>query len=471
MHSSQNIVAIDLGNSSGRVVLGQWDGNRGFLREIYRFPNEPDEEAGHVVWDIDRIWREILKGLSIAAVESGGRVASIGLDCWGAEYVLVDKAGDRVGPAYTLRDPRQVRAMGRAFSILPRKRIYEITGIQVLPISALYGLLAHQEESPEEWAKATVWLGTPEYFLFRMTGVAVAEYTNAPNSQLIDAASKSWSREICGAFGFPLDKFPAIVLPGTILGNLRAEIARETGLSNVKVIAPACHDTASAVAAIPHSHHDLAFVSSGTWSLVGTVLEDPVISEQSYEFNITNEGGVGNSIRFLRNVIGLWLLQEALREWNDRGLEVSPAELAEHCMATPLEGPWFDVSEDKAFLAPGNMIARINAQLRAQDFSEESRPAALSGIIFRSLAKRYAEVIRAIRICTGKRIERLCIIGGGVKNEALNRLAGASTGLELVKGPSEATVIGNVAVQISALENARSLQDIQGIASRLTYAE
>jgi rhamnulokinase len=471
MPSSQNIVAIDLGNSSGRVVLGQWDGGGGVLHEIYRFPNEPKEEAGYVVWDIERIWHEILKGLRIAAVESGGRVESIGLDCWGAEYLLIDKAGDRVGRAYTLRDPRQVRAMERAFSILPRKRIYEITGIQVLPINALYGLLAHQEELPEEWEKAKVWLGTPEYFLFRMTGVAVAEWTNAPNSQLVDAVAKSWSGEIYRTFGFPLEKFPPIVPPGTILGNLRAEIARQTGLSNVKVIAPACHDTASAVAAIPHSHHDLAFVSSGTWSLVGTVLGAPLISEQSYEFNITNEGGVGNSIRFLSNVIGLWLLQEALREWNQRGPEVSPAELAEKCMATPLEGAWFDVRESETFLAPGDMIARINAQLRAQGFPEENRPAALSGIIFRSLAKRYAEVIRAIRIATGKRIERLCIIGGGVKNEALNRLAGAATGLEIVKGPSEATVVGNVAVQIAALENTRSLQDIQRIASRLAYAE
>jgi rhamnulokinase len=169
-------------------------------------------------------------------------------------------------------------------------------------------------------------------------------------------------------------------------------------------------------------------------------------------------------------VIGLWLLQEALREWSEGGAEVSAADLAEQSMATPLDGPWFDVSEDKIFLAPGNMIARINAALKAQGFPEESRPAALSGIIFRSLAKRYAEVIKTIRVCTGKRIERLCIIGGGVKNEALNRLAGAATGLEIVKGPSEATVAGNVAVQVCALENARRLEDIQGIASRLTYA-
>jgi rhamnulokinase len=471
MHSSRTIIAIDLGNSSGRVVLGQWNGGQGALREIYRFPNAPKEEGGHVVWDIERIWQEVLKGLRIAARETAGRVESVGLDSWGAEYLLVDDAGNQIGPAYTLRDPRQVRAMERAFTILPRKRIYEITGIQVMPINALYGLLAHLEESPEEWERTKFWLGTPEYFLFRMTGVAVAEYTNAPNSQLVDAASKSWSREIADAFGLSLDRFPPIVPPGTILGSLRTAIASEVGLANVKVIAPACHDTGSAVAAIPHPHDDLAFISSGTWSLVGTVLREPLISVPGYNFNLSNEGGVGNTIRFLRNVIGLWLLQEALREWREQGQQVNPAELAEECMDTALEGPWFEVSEDKTFLAPGNMVERINAQLEAQGFAKENRPAALSGIIFRSLARRYDEVVRALGSCTGKQIRRLCIVGGGVKNEALNRLAGMATGLGIIKGPSEATLVGNVAVQISALENSRSLEEIQAIASRLTFLE
>jgi rhamnulokinase len=467
----QNIIAIDLGNSSGRVVLGQWNGGTGVLREIYRFPNEAKEEGGHVVWDIERIWQEVLNGLRIAAAETGGCVESVGLDSWGAEYLLVDEAGNLIGPAYTLRDPRQVRAMERAFAIMRRKRIYEITGIQVMPINALYGLLAHLEESPEDWERARFWLGTPEYFLFRMTGVAVAEYTNAPNSQLVDAASKSWSREICEAFGLSLERFPPIVPPGTILGSLRAAIAHEVGLSNVKVIAPACHDTGSAVAAIPYPHDDLAFISSGTWSLVGTVLREPLISELGYKFNLTNEGGVGNTIRFLRNVIGLWLLQEALREWKEQRSPQSPAALAVECMDTAMEGPWFDVSEDKTFLAPGNMVARINAQLRAQGFAAEKRPAALSGIIFRSLARRYAEVINALRTCTCKQIRRLCIVGGGVRNEALNRLAGMATGLEIIKGPSEATLVGNVALQISALENSRSLAQIQAIASRLAFLE
>jgi rhamnulokinase len=465
----QNIIAVDLGNSNGRIVHGRWDGRQGWLHEIYRFPNAAQEEAGHVTWDVERIWREIRRGLVAARRETGGAVESLGLDSWGAEYILIDRAGDRVGPAYCLRDPRNLRGMKRAFELVPRRRIYEITGIQVMPVNALYGLLAHLEENPEEWERAWLWLGTAEYYLFRMTGVAVAEYTNAPNSQMVEAFSKTWSRELCEACGLTLDKFPPIVPPGTILGNLRSPLAEELGLANLKVIAPACHDTASAVAAIPCAHDNLAFVSSGTWSLVGTVLREPLISEKGYEFNITNEGGVGGTIRFLRNVIGLWLLQECLREWNEQGNPVTAAELAEQCMDASLDGPSVDLSDEKTFLAPGNMVERINAELQARGYSEVQRPAEVAGLIFRSLARRYAEVIEAIRTCTGKSIERLCIVGGGVRNEALNRLAGQATGLEIVKGPSEATLIGNVAVQIAALENTRSLEQIQSIASRLSF--
>jgi len=471
MTNPRNVVAIDLGNSSGRLVLGQWDGAHGAAREIYRFPNAQQESGGHVVWDMERIWREIVHGLRIAGAEAGGEVASIGLDSWGAEYLLVDRAGDRIGPAYTLRDPRQLPAMQRAFSILPRRRIYEITGIQVMPINTLYGLLAHAEEAPREWEAARYWLGTPEYFLFRMTGVAVAEFTNALNSQMVDALSQCWSEEICSAFGFPLEKFPPIVPPGTILGSLRPEVAREAGLGDVKVIAPACHDTGSAVAAISEAHDELAFISSGTWSLVGTVLDRPLITDQSYQFNITNEGGVGGTIRFLRNVIGLWLLQEVLQQWSRQGIVVSASELAERCMEAPLEGPWFDLSYDEDLLAPGNMVERLNARLEAQGFPAGDRPAALAAAIFRSLARRYAEVVHSLRITTRKDIKCLCIVGGGVRNAALNRLAGMATGLEVVPGPSEATLLGNVAIQICALEGTRSLPDIQNVAARLSYIE
>jgi rhamnulokinase len=469
MKNTQNIVAIDLGNSSGRVVLAEWNGKRGTVREIYRFPNAYEEQRGHVVWDTERIWGEIVAGIRTATAETQGNLASVGLDAWGAEYILVDRGGERIGEAFCLRDPRNVPAMERAFTVLPRQRIYEITGIQVMPLNTLYGLIAHLEESPEEWERAWVWLGTPEYYLFRMTGVPFAEWSNARNSQMMNARTKAWSREICDVFSLNVEKFAPIVPTGTILGKLRPALASELGLPDTQVIAPACHDTGSAVAGIPFPHDRLAFISSGTWSLVGTVLREPLVTDRGYELNLTNEGGVGWTIRFLRNVIGLWVIQELLREWNAQGIAVTAADLAEQCMSTPLEGPHVDLSDEKPFLAPGNMAARVNAELRARGFPEETRPKELGAIVFRSLALRYREVIEGIRETTGKPIERVCIVGGGVKNEALNRLTELSTELEVVRGPSESTLLGNVAVQVGALENTTSLEEVQSIAARLTF--
>jgi rhamnulokinase len=469
MSIARNIIAIDLGNSSGRLALCEWDGYQGSMHDVYQFPNAPVTIDGHVVWDSERIWGEILKGLQIASAATHGEIASLGLDSWGAEYVLIDHAGDRVGHAYCLRDPRNVAAMHRAFEIVSARKIYDITGIQVMPINALYGLLAHISDLPEEWERTWLWLGTPEYYLFRMTGVPVAEYTNAPNSQMVDAGSKSWSKELCSAFGLSLDKFPAIVPPGTTLGLLRPELGNDLGLKKTKVIAPACHDTASAVAAIPYPHGRLAFVSSGTWSLVGTVLRGPLISDLGFQLNITNEGGVGDTIRFLRNVIGMWMIQELLKEWNSSGLRISAEQLVEACRGALLEGAWVDLKDEKTFLAPGNMAARINAELDMRGFPRVTEPHELASVAFRSLGRRYAEIIDGIQRCTSKPLDRLCIVGGGVKNEVLNRLAQEATGLELLKGSSEATIIGNAAVQIAALENTRSLEDIQSIASRLKF--
>jgi len=359
----------------------------------------------------------------------------------------------------------------RAFEIVPARKIYDITGIQVMPINALYGLLAHINELPEEWERTWLWLGTPEYYLFRMTGVPVAEYTNAPNSRIVDAGSKSWSKELCSAFGLDLDRFPPIVPPGTTLGLFRRELANDPGSKTTKVIAPACHDTASAVAAIPYPHNRLAFVSSGTWSLVGKVLQQPLISELGFELNITNEGGVGGTIRFLRKVIGMWMLQELLREWNAGGLRIAQGQLIQDRRSTPLEGSWVDLRDEKTFLAPGNMAARINAGLTQQGFPPVTEPHELASVVFRSLARRYAEVIDGVRRCAGELLERLCIVGGGVRNEVLNRLAQETTGLKLLKGSSEAAVIGKAAVQIAALENTQRVEDIQSIASRLRFEE
>jgi rhamnulokinase len=468
MKNGTYIVAVDLGAESGRVVLCRWTGEEGTLEEIHRFPNGAREEAGHLVWDVERLWQEILKGLRLAASKVRGRVASVGVDGWGVDYVLLDRTGNRIGRSYCYRDARNAPQMERAFALIPQKRMYEITGIQLLSFNTVFQLMAHAAEFPSEWERAAKWLTLPEYFLFRLSGVATAEYSEASTTQLLDVFKRCWSEELSRAVHLNLEKFPPIAPPGTPLGKMRKELATELGLANVQVIAPACHDTGSAVAGIPFPHDNLAFISSGTWSLVGTVVLNPVVTEESFAENFTNEGGVAGSTRFLRNVIGLWLLQECLREWKAQGLELTAADLAQQCSETPAIGPSFEVDE-KVFLAPGHMVSRINAALKEQGFEEETQPKELAAIIFRSLARQYAKVIRELQTITGKSIDRVCVVGGGVKNETLNRLTQELTGREVLRGPSESTTIGNIALQIAALEKTKSLEQIQSISARLKF--
>jgi rhamnulokinase len=468
MSIARNVVAVDLGAESGRLVLCRWNGSDGSLEEIHRFPNGPKQVDKHLVWDVDRLWNEIQQGLSKAAAKTGGQVDSVGVDGWGVDYALLDGAGNRIGQSFCYRDARNVPAMEKTFTKISRQRLYEITGIQMLPFNTVHQLVAHVEEFPEDWNRAAFWLNLPEYFQYRLTGVAAAEYTEASTTQMLDVRKRTWSQELASALGLDLAKFPSIVQAGTVLGKIRPEISQATGLTNTQVITPACHDTGSAVAGIPFSHEESAFISSGTWSLVGTVLLHPVVSGDGQGKTFTNEGGVAGSIRFLQNVIGLWLLQECLREWNSQGLHLTPADLAAKCLETPPDGPYFYADETR-YLAPGNMVERINAGLRDAGFAEEKRPPELAAIIFRSLARRYAEVVGEMGRLTGKSIKRICIVGGGVKNEALNRLTELVTGIPVVRGPSESTAAGNLAVQIAALEKSVSLDHVQAISARLKF--
>jgi rhamnulokinase len=467
MNIARNVLAVDFGAESGRLVLCRWNGREGTLEEVHRFPNAPQEVDNHLVWDMERLWGEILRGLLKAAAKTGGHIDSVGVDGWVVDYALLDAAGNRIGHTFCYRDSRNVPAMAKVFSKISQERIYEITGIQFLPFNTIYQLTAHKEEFPEEWERAACWLTLPEYFQYRLTGVAAEEYTEASTTQLLDVRARAWSQELTSAVGLSIEKFPPIVQAGTVLGKLLPEVSQEAGLENTQVIAPACHDTGSAVAGIPFPHDGLVFISSGTWSLVGTVLLNPVVRGDQRR-NFTNEGGVAGSIRFLQNVIGLWLLQECLREWNSQGQNLTAADLAAQCMETPPEGPHFHADET-TYLAPGNMVERINAGLRAAGFAEERRPPELAAIIFRSLARRYAAVVGELGRLSGKSIKRICIVGGGVKNEALNRLTELLTGVEVVRGPSESTAAGNIAVQIAALENTVSLEEIQAISAKLKF--
>jgi len=469
MNTARNIVAVDLGAESGRLVLCRWNGNGGTLEEIHRFPNGPHQIGNHLAWDIECLWREIQKGLSKTAAQCAGRIDSVGVDGWGVDYVLLDAAGERIGHPYCYRDGRNVPAMEKTFAKISQDRLYAITGIQMLPFNTIFQLSAHVEEFPDEWDRAARWLTLPEYLQYRLSGVAAAEYTEASTTQLLDVHTRSWSPDLAAALGLNLEKFPPIVQAGTVLGNLRPELAKESGLANTQVIAPACHDTGSAVAGIPFSHEGMAFISSGTWSLVGAVLLAPVVGSDGGAKTFTNEGGVAGSIRFLQNVIGLWLLQECLREWNTQGIRLTAAELAAQCLEASPEGPYFQAGST-AYLAPGDMVERINAGLCEAGFPEEKRPPELAAIIFRSLARRYAEVVSELGKRSGKSIRRICIVGGGVKNESLNRLTEKITGVEVVRGPRESTAAGNIAVQIAALEKAVTLDQIRAISANLKFA-
>jgi rhamnulokinase len=465
---ARNVVAVDFGAESGRLVLCRWNGSEGILEEVHRFPNGPQQVGNHLVWDVERLWGEILKGLAKAATQTNGQIASVGVDGWGVDYTLLDAAGNRIGNAYCYRDARNVPAMEKTFSKVSRERIYEITGIQLMPFNTVYQLMAHVAEYPQEWEQAARWLTLPEYFHYRLAGVIAAEYTQASTTQLLDVHTQSWSSDLIAALGLGLEKFPPIVQAGTVLGKLRPAVSKEAGLADTQVIAPACHDTGSAVAGIPFPHEGAAFISSGTWSLVGTVLLEPVVNVSEKGMLFTNEGGVAGSIRFIQNVIGLWLLQECLREWNALGLRLTAADLAARCLETPLEGPHF-LADSTTYLAPGNMVERINAGLRAAGYAEEKRPPELAAIIFRSLARRCAEVVKEMERLSGKSVKRIYIVGGGVKNEALNRLTELATGVEVVRGPSESTAAGNIAVQIAALEKTVTLHQIQAISAQLKF--
>lgn len=462
MSRSINILAIDLGAESGRHVLCRWDGRQGKLRDVHRFPNRVRRVNEHLLWDVDYLWEEILEGIRKAVESSSGQVDAIGIDGWAVDYVLLDSEGRRIGDSFCYRDSRNPPQMHKALSILPREQIYQITGIQFLPFNTIYQLMAHREEFPADWREASLWLNLPEYFLYRLSETAVSEYTNATHTQMLDVSTRKWSEKITDVFELDVDKFPHLVDPGSVLGRVRPELVESTGLSETRVIAPACHDTGSAVAGIPFPQENLAFISSGTWSLVGTVLPQPVVNNEAMEANFTNEGGVGQSVRFLKNVIGLWLLQQCLQEWSAAGHKLDAAHLAMHCEGMPAQGPYFDADSER-FLAGGNMVSRINKALQEQGFLEEKRPLQLSKIIFRSLARKYAEVIDTVQSISGKRLEAICIVGGGVKNEVLNQLTHDFTGLKVLRGPSESSIVGNVAVQISAMEKANSLEEIQEI--------
>ncbi|HKI10984.1 MAG TPA: rhamnulokinase family protein [Candidatus Acidoferrum sp.] len=448
----RRVAAIDLGAESCRISLLNWQPQGATLRTVHRFHNGPQERDGNLYWDISRLCEGLLEGLRLAAGAATGPIDSIGVDGWAVDYVRVDGEHKPLQDPFCYRDPRTETIPTQFWKTLPAERLYAITGVQMLRFNTLYQLIAdHNAGLPD----GTCWLNLPEYILCSLGGRPVSEFTLATHTQLVSATDHAWSPEIFRAAGLDQSKAPEIVPPGSIVGQVTGELAQLPEYRNTQLIAPSCHDTGSAVAGIPYSGDDCAFISSGTWSLVGTVLDRPCLSEAAFKQNISNEGGLEGSSRFLKNVNGMWLIEESMRHWHSQGRDWSIAALIEACRSLPAPEAVLDVDHPELLLS-GRMPQRINSVLRLSGHAPlpegpEAAPQ-FANLIFHSLAARYTEVLRMISEVAGKKFRSVYIVGGGNRNAFINQLLQERSGLEVIRGPVECSTIGNAAIQLAALE-------------------
>ena len=451
-------LAIDLGAESGRAVLGRFDGDQITLEEVHRFPNTPVRLPDGLHWDVLRIVREVKDGIAKAA-RNGWRIESLGVDAWGVDFALLDRDGCLISNPYHYRDPRTKGMEERAFDRMPKEEIYATTGIQFMPINTLYQLLA-MEGSPLLQAAQTLLL-IPDLINYWLTGEKACEFTAASTTQLCDAQSGSWAHDLMEKMGFPAHVFGRIIPPGTELGPLLPEVAEETGAKEgLPVTAVASHDTASAVVAVPAEGENFAYISSGTWSLIGMELPKPAIAPEGMRANFTNEGGFGGTTRFLKNVMGLWLLQECRRTWAREGRDYSYEELTRLAQAVPAAGPLLD-PDHPAFLPPGDMPGRIRRFCRETRQRPPEEPGAVVRCVLESLALKYRWVLERAEEITRRRAEVVHVVGGGVRNTLLCQLTADATRRPVRAGPMEATALGNLMVQAYARGHLGSLEEIR----------
>lgn len=436
-------LAVDIGASSGRHMLAHREDGRIILEEIYRFPNGMVRQQGEKVWDVGRLFAEIKTGMK-RCKELGKIPVSIGIDTWAVDFVLLDKEGKRIGNAAAYRDDRTLGMDQEVYKIVPEKELYGRTGIQKQIFNTVYQLMALKQKQPKQLEAADMLLMIPDYFNYLLTGKAVTEYTNATTTQLVNPGSKDWDRELIERLGYPLSVFRKIQMPGTELGCLKQEIAEEIGYS-CKVVLPATHDTGSAVMAVPSVSDDVLYISSGTWSLMGTELMEADCSERSRQHNLTNEGGYNYRFRYLKNIMGLWMIQSVKKEIGGDAGFGEICEMASECEIESLVD-----CNDARFLAPENMTEEVKAACRESGQQVPDGIAQTAAVIYNSLAKCYAETKKEIEEMTGKHYDRIHIVGGGANADYLNRLTAKAAKVPVYAGPAEATAIGNISAQMIA---------------------
>ncbi len=454
-------LAFDFGAQSGRAVLARLHSGILTTEEIHRFPNDPVEYGGALHWDMPRLWFEVRSALSrLGEVE----LAGIGVDAWGVDYALLGEQGELLQNPYHYRDRRTDGVMEEVLRKIDREKIYQATGIQFMPINTLYQLFAARRQTPKLLAAAKYLLTIPDLFHYWLTGNAVCEFTAATTTQMVDPVKHAWATGLMQSLELPVHLPSPIVEPGSIIGTLLPDIAGHSSLAGTTIIAPACHDTGSAVAAIS-ARDGIAFLSSGTWSLVGTELDSPVITSDALRLNFTNEGGVNGTTRLLKNVMGLWMLQECRRSWLAEGLSYDYRELIDLATGEATFRHLVD-PDDQSFLRPPDILTAINQFCTRTHQPVPQKLGAYVRAVLESLAFKYRLVLRNLEQVSGKHIAQIRIIGGGSKNRLLNQLTADATGRTVVAGPAEATALGNVAIQILATGGATSLREVRDIVDR-----
>ena len=455
-----SFLAFDLGAESGRAVLGTLDGERLAVNETARFANTPIREGASLRWDVHALRHEVSRALTALG---NAPIESLGVDTWGCDYGLIGSNGELLELPYHYRDTRTDGVMARVFARVPRERIYAITGVQCLPFNTLYQLCAARAATPDLVESARMMLTMPDLVNFWMTGRLACEYTNATTTQCVDVTTRRWAVDLLSTLDLPTHIFGPIVEPGTRLGSLRGAVS--AAYAGTPVVAPACHDTGSAVASVAASGHT-AFLSSGTWSLLGTEVPQPIVSARGRELNFTNEGGVGGTTRLLKNIGGLWLLQSCRRAWADEGHAYSYEELVVSAGDNRRAFRTLVDPDDPAFLHPEKMTTAIADYCRATGQPAPDEPGDYARTIFESLAFKYRVVLEWLEEVTGTPIHVIRVIGGGARNRLLNQFTADATGRVVLAGPVEATALGNIAMQMIATGAVATLAEAREIIER-----
>ncbi|MWV43742.1 rhamnulokinase [Paenibacillus sp. HJL G12] len=455
-----SIIAFDLGASSGRALAGDLKGNRIQIKEIHRFSNGPIQRGGHLYWDIDHLFAQIKQGLA-KAKSMGKEPDSLGIDSWAVDYGLIAQ-GRLLQAPYHYRDHRTDGVMDRVGEKIGRSEIFSRTGIQFLPFNTIYQLAAMGEQEPEVLIKAERFLMIPELLRYWLTGEMISEFTNATTTQLVHEATRTWDVELISRLGLKRSLFGSLVQPGTPAGRLLSSVSAELGLGTIPVMAVGEHDTASAVASVPAMESSFAYLSCGTWSLLGTEVDQPVTGRKALDLNFTNEGGVGGKYRLLKNIMGLWILQELKREWDRKGQIYSFEEWVALSRQAPAFASWIN-PDDPAFLPAGDMSVRIREFCLKTKQQAPEQPGEFARCILESLALQYRHVLEQTELLSERSFPGLYMVGGGIRNELLCQWTANAIGRPVWAGPIEGSAIGNLAVQWIGTGEIRDLEEARTI--------